>query len=557
MLQVFHYARLEIKKRRIKVDESMVRLTFYGGINEIGGNKILLEDGEQRLFLDFGFPYKKHKQFYEEYLQPRGGAGLIDPLTMDLLPPLEGLYRDDIISADLWEQFTAKPLYRKLDRVDGVLLSHAHLDHSGYISFLGENVPVYSTAVTAFITKAMQDSGRSGFEQQVCYFSPVIQDYPSDWKQIACITSTGPKRQRTFCIGDKDPETLGASAEHFWNWGFWEKSAKQKDLVSCALGSHRDCALNLRCFPVDHSIPGACAWGIETGSGWIIYSGDLRLHGKRAELTRKFIEEAAELRPRALILEGTNVLRGTNVTEHEVYENALRVIASADGLVIADFSPRDIDRLLTFLQVARETNRKLAVLPRDAYLLKTMRLLETDIPDIAEEQSLAIYQGTTASKYPDSWKRNIYKEYDNKIVLAGDVSLAQERFILCFSFFDLNELPSIRPRPGSLYVYSSSEPHDEEQEIDFRRLHNWLEHFQFRGFGIPVECENGWEIPDGEKGLHASGHACGPDLIKIAEIIKPEVLIPVHSEHPEYYIEHLSEKGSKVILPALGESIKL
>ncbi|MBI4331152.1 MAG: hypothetical protein HY673_07725 [Chloroflexi bacterium] len=74
----------------------MVNLTFYGGINEIGGNKILLEDGHKRLLLDFGFPYKKHKQFYEEYLKPRGGAGLLDPLRMGLVPPLEGLYRDDI-----------------------------------------------------------------------------------------------------------------------------------------------------------------------------------------------------------------------------------------------------------------------------------------------------------------------------------------------------------------------------------------------------------------------------------------------------------------------------
>lgn len=44
----------------------MVRLTFYGGINEIGGNKILLEEGDRRLFRDFGFPYKRHKLFYEE-----------------------------------------------------------------------------------------------------------------------------------------------------------------------------------------------------------------------------------------------------------------------------------------------------------------------------------------------------------------------------------------------------------------------------------------------------------------------------------------------------------
>ena len=77
-------------------NKSMVSLTFYGGINEIGGNKILLEDGGRRLFLDFGFPYKRHKEFYEEYLKPRGGAGLLDPLSIGLLPPLEGIYRADL-----------------------------------------------------------------------------------------------------------------------------------------------------------------------------------------------------------------------------------------------------------------------------------------------------------------------------------------------------------------------------------------------------------------------------------------------------------------------------
>ena len=32
----------------------MTSLTFYGGVNEIGGNKILLEDKDTRVFLDFG-----------------------------------------------------------------------------------------------------------------------------------------------------------------------------------------------------------------------------------------------------------------------------------------------------------------------------------------------------------------------------------------------------------------------------------------------------------------------------------------------------------------------
>jgi len=535
----------------------VVQLTFYGGINEIGGNKILLEDGERRLFLDFGFPYKRHKQFYEEYLKPRGGAGLLDPLAMGLLPPLEGLYRDDLVTPGLWEQFRNAPSYRRLEQLDGMLLSHAHLDHSGHIAFLRDDIPVYSTATTAFIAKAVQDSGKADFDQQVCYFDHKQPGLPSGWKQEALLT-TDKKQQRQFCLADAELKALSEDAVKFWL-----KSPGQKPLISCPLTGHSGCSFNLRCFPVDHSIPGACAWGIETGSGWIIYSGDLRLHGKREELTRKFIEEAGKLHPRALILEGTNVDRTTNVFERDVYDNGLKTIKGAVGLVIADFPPRDVGRLLTFLQVARDTGRKLAILPRDAYLLKTMRLLEPEIPDIAQEGSIVIYQDTIASKSPNMWVQNLCKEYGNKMILAEDVRSAEDKFILCFSFWDINELPSLRPKPGSLYVFSSSEPHDEEQEIDFRRLHRWLDHFGFSKRGLPVELKKGpgeksdWEIPEAEKGLHASGHACGPDLLKVAQGINPEVLIPVHSEHPDFYTEHLGGSGIEVTLPAVGGTIKV
>jgi len=535
----------------------MACLTFYGGINEIGGNKVLLEDGDRRLLLDFGFPYKRHKLFYEEYLKPRSGAGLLDPLIMGLLPPLEGLYRIDYETPGLRQQFRDIPFYRKLGRVDGVLLSHAHLDHSGHISFLKDSIPVYATAATAFIAKAMQDSGRTDFDQQVCYFSPTVQECPAGWKQVACLASQTARQERQFCLADINPESLSPEAIQFWTQGFWEKTAGQKELISCPLAAHTGCSFNLRCFPVDHSIPGACAWGIETSSGWVIYSGDLRQHGRRGELTRKFMEEAARLRPRALVIEGTNAFRDTNVTEQEVYENGLKAISSSSGLVIADFSPRDVDRLLTFLRIAKDTGRKLAILPRDAYLLKTMRLLEWDMPDLAAEDSLTIYQETTASRSPALWLRNIYREYDSKIVLAKDISSNQGQFILCFSFFDLNELPSIHPKPGSLYVYSSSEPHDEEQEIDFRRLHNWLKHFGLRGFGLPVESDDKWQIPEEEKGLHASGHACTPDLLRIALEIKPEILVPVHSEYPDFYVDHLGNSGIDVVLPSLGRTLEI
>jgi ribonuclease J len=290
----------------------------------------------------------------------------------------------------------------------------------------------------------------------------------------------------------------------------------------------------------------------------VVYSGDLRLHGKRGKLTEAFMKEAAQLHPRALILEGTNVDKAANVAEQEVYENGFKAINDAKGLVIADFSARDVNRLLTFLQVARDTKRKLAILPRDAYLLKTMRLLEPEIPDLTEEDSLVIYQETTAARSPASWLRNIYQECSSKVVLAKDVRSNQGDFILCFSFWDLNELPSIQPRAGSLYVFSSSEPHNEEQAMDFRRLHHWLWRFGLRGFGLPVEKRNGnWEIPEEEKGLHASGHACGPDLLRVAREIQPEILIPVHSEKPEFYVDNLGGNGINIILPTEDGTVEI
>jgi ribonuclease J len=532
----------------------MVSITAYGGVREIGGNKILLEDEDRKIFLDFGFPFGTQKLYYEEYLQPRGGAGLLDPLAMGLLPPLEGIYRDDLYQSEMWHSYKEHPEYRKLKGVNGVLLSHAHVDHTGHIGFLNENMPVYSTAMTAFIVKAIQDTGAVGLNSQICYYGPVEHKKLDDWKQSAFYSASGPKQQRKFNI---ELKSLHDKAQEFWESGFWEKGPREKIINSCAMGTYNECPFSLQCYPVDHSIPGACAWAIETSAGWVIYSGDLRLHGKRRESTEKFIEEAAKLNPVALIIEGTNVTKTGNISEQEVREKGLNAIKGVKGLVIADFSARDTDRLLTFLDIARKTNRKLAILPKDAYLLKTIRLIEPETPDISTDENIVIYQKTTSSKSTDRWIKNLFSENNNKTVLAGDVRKNQDEYILSFSFFDVNELPSIQPQKGSRYVFSSSEPHDEEQEIDFKRLNNWLEHFGMDSYGLPRVKNGGLITPEDEMGIHASGHACGTDLFEIVSRINPDMLIPVHSLHPDEYKNKLENSDIKVELPDKGKSIEI
>jgi ribonuclease J len=41
----------------------MASLTFYGGVNEIGGNKMLLADKGAKLFLDFGMSFGTANKF--------------------------------------------------------------------------------------------------------------------------------------------------------------------------------------------------------------------------------------------------------------------------------------------------------------------------------------------------------------------------------------------------------------------------------------------------------------------------------------------------------------
>ena len=59
------------------------RITFYGGIHEIGGNKFLIEDKGTKIFLDFGMQMGKANQYFAEFVNPRTCNGMGDYLNLD------------------------------------------------------------------------------------------------------------------------------------------------------------------------------------------------------------------------------------------------------------------------------------------------------------------------------------------------------------------------------------------------------------------------------------------------------------------------------------------
>ena len=269
---------------------------------------------------------------------------------------------------------------------------------------------------------------------------------------------------------------------------------------------------------------------MKSPSGWIGYTGDLRRHGYSKWRTEAFASKLAALRPALLIVEGTALGSDPPVEEPEVHQAALEVVRQEAGLVIADFTARNIERLRTFWEIARELGRRLVVTTKDAYLLAQMHLVDPAIPSPAAE-GLAVLQAPRAKT--DAWEEEVLGEFSPQAIGAAAIRRAPESYLLCLSYWDLGAVVDLDPRGGT-YIYSASEAHDEEQAIDHRRLAHWLDYFGLTKVG---------GLPGAERGpFHASGHIDGAGMEWLIETIAPAKILPVHTQQLGWFEERWPEK---------------
>ncbi len=520
-------------------------LTCYGGVKEIGGNKILLEDGDTRLFFDFGIAFGRQERFFNEFLRPRAARGLLDLLALGLIPPLEGLYRDDLALPSLWPRFRSHAQYRSLARsdgrpaVDGILVSHAHLDHNGDLPYIDPRIPVSCTRAAAAIARVMQITGQSSFERELTYINPRVCSTTGNL--VSDRKSAYLARAHAFLDGP-----LSADASAFWAWS---PSRKGLEPAPACPAEQSIGNLRIRWWPVDHSIPGAAGFAVLTTAGWIGYTGDIRFHGQYGERTRRFAQELAALEPVALLCEGTHIGSERTLNERDVTANALDLARRAPGrLMVADFAPRNVERLLSFVQVAREADRLLVGQPKDIYLLEALHLVDPNaFPNPSTIDCLAMYADPKVA--PRVWERELCQEWAPRTVSAENVSRAPGAHLLAFSLWDANDLLDIESTQGGDYMYSGSRAYDDEQAADLDRLRNWIRQAGMTLHGDPDDPNR---IP-----LHASGHAPGPQLVEFVNTVRPGRLIPIHTEEPEWWFDQLDGTDITVTPPEFGEPIIL
>ncbi|MFB6089300.1 MAG: MBL fold metallo-hydrolase RNA specificity domain-containing protein, partial [Candidatus Aenigmatarchaeota archaeon] len=372
-----------------------------------------------------------------------------------------------------------------------------HMDHLGYVHFLRRDIPIHVSEETKAVMDLFTRTGASGFEE--------FSNFKPSFKLVPKKRGEGMKR-RTARDG-----------------------VKERDVRTFEFGKEFEIgSLKIVPYRVDHSLPGATGYVIFTSEGPLVYTGDLRFHGRHSEWSYNFVEETEKVDPVAVISEGTRIKEEEAKTEEYVQRESTKHIKGQDGLAIANFPIRDTERLLTFYKTAIKNNRKLVIEYRQAMLLDLMEEHGVERLPSCDNENIRIFYPKKSwgligrDDFPEkqierdyrSWERN-YVNKDN-VIDAEEIGGNQEKYVMFMNYFQLNNLIDIKPVKGSVHIRSITEPFCEEMELDQKRINNWLKKFDL--------------YP--EERIHSSGHSSGTDIFEMLRKISPKKLFPIHTEYP-------------------------
>ena len=391
----------------------MANLTFFGGVAEIGGNKILVEDRDARIWLDMGAPFDLGEEYFVEFLGPRDRFGLRDYFALDLIPRIRGLYSAETLEPTdmVWEP----PAF------SAVFISHVHYDHTQHLRYVDPNVPVYlgegaRTILDSLDTTARQPGLKLGSHQYTTFRSG----------------------EATTVDGlEVEPVHVDHSAPAAYGY-----------LV--------------------HTSAGIVAY-----TGDLRHHGPMKnltedfIEAARAAKPVILITEGTRVAPDD---------PRENLSEADVKARAMRLLEPLkDKLALVTFPPRDVDRIRTFAETAKAVGRKFVLNAKTAHLLLTLKKdTHIRVPDVANENELLLYDRLMRNVPP--WEKELQGKFKDRVVTSETIHARPSDFLVQLDFWHIPELVDLRPPPGSPFIHSKSEPF-EEDDVNDAVLQRWLDRF--------------------------------------------------------------------------------
>lgn len=257
--------------------------------------------------------------------------------------------------------------------------------------------------------------------------------------------------------------------------------------------------------PVSHSIPESAALIIDTPAGRIVHTGDFKLDGTPVVgdpfdpiLWHDIAGEGRGIK--VLACDSTNIFTPHPGRSEAVLANPiLEWVMAQKNLVVATTFASNIARLKTLAEAAIASGRKVCLLGRAMRRMVSVGLetgVLTDFPDtispdeaagLPRNQVMLIVTGSQGERR------------------AASAQLSRGRYL------------GLQLKEGDSFLFSSKTIPGNERPVG--RIMNAL-------------SELGVDVYDADDGLyHVSGHANRPDIEALHELLKPEIVIPMHGEH--------------------------
>lgn len=273
--------------------------------------------------------------------------------------------------------------------------------------------------------------------------------------------------------------------------------------------------IEVKVMPVDHDAYGASGLLITTPDLVISYTGDIRLHGYRKHDTLNFCKESENCD--ILLIEGVSVSFqdfGDDVSDREIsnepdlLEKINEIVDNNKGKQITfNYYISNIERILNIIKTS---SRKVVLDAYYAYVLKEATGYD------------AYYYQLDDREY--GLDKNLKIDFEDLLNDEGDFFWQLDT--LALKYID-------KLKEGGIYIHTNATPLGDfdpayQPFVDSFAAHN----VEF----VRVSC---------------SGHAHPYDLIEIINLIKPKLLVPIHSYRPE----KLYNESGDVLLPERGQTI--
>jgi ribonuclease J len=373
------------------------------------------------------------------------------------------------------------------DKIRGLLITHGHEDHIGSIPYLLKkmDVPVYGTRLTCGLIKnKLEEFGLAGKTR------------------------------------------------------FVEITPKQKIRLGC---------FTVEPIHVNHSIPDAVAFAIDSPAGTVIQTGDFKIDYTPLACGPTDLTTLAEYGQRgvlALLSDSTNAERpGFTATEQKVAASVRSLFARAQNkrIIIASFAS-NIYRVQQIIDLAVEDGRKVAFSGRSM------------VNNTAMAQELG-YMHIPDGTLIDIEELNNYPPEQVVLITTG----SQGEPLSALSRMASGSHRQVRVGPGDFIIISANPIPGNEKSVT--KIVNGL-----LLLGAEVIYESMYDV-------HVSGHACQEEQKLMLTLTRPKYFLPVHGEYKQLKkhaltaaslgIPHsnilIAENGSNVILSQdelkLGEPV--